>query len=250
MQLICPACGCRASAEVWENDAAARQFVAVVAQLPRPVAERILRYCGLFRSPDAARAMAWKKALRIGQELADFVAAGYVQTKGKVARPCTPQLWGRGMDKMLELVSAGQLRLPMKNHNYLITIVWQEADKADAAQESLQAGRGGHLMTPQETAQLADRNVGIRQVKGETCGEEEPHISQFDRAYIEAHGREAWEKLGSGGDKTAFAVSLKKIPETRSGAASPEMENMLALPVGDRAAYLEQLTEGRTDGTQ
>lgn len=80
--------------------------------------------------------MAWKKALRIARELADLVATGYVQGKGKVARPCSPDRWGAGMDTMIEMASTGQLTLPMKSHNYLVAIVWQEADKADANAES------------------------------------------------------------------------------------------------------------------
>lgn len=136
MILTCPCCGCRASAEAWENDADQRQFMELLASLPRPVSTRLLRYCGLFRGKGANRAMAWKKALRIARELADLVATGYVQGKGKVARPCSPDRWGAGIDTMIEMASTGQLSLPMKSHNYLVAIVWQEADKADATAES------------------------------------------------------------------------------------------------------------------
>ena len=132
MKLVCPCCGATASAESWENDMEARKTMQAIVALPREVALESLFYLGLFRP--AQRALSWKAALRIVQELSELVAAGHVQVKGKPSRPCPPDVWAVGMRQMV--AQRDTIARPLKNHNYLRQVVWQLADKLDADLEA------------------------------------------------------------------------------------------------------------------
>lgn len=191
MLLTCPSCGTRASAEAWENEADTRKAFELAASLPRPVAAGILRYCGLFRNPSAVRAMSWKKAVRIIGEIAELTAKGHVQAKGQVARPCSPDHWAAAMEKMVEIAEVGKLTLPLKGHNYLLSIVWQEADAADSAAEV--TGR-------------------VRNFPPVDTGND---LSRYDRDYIAKHGEEAWEALGAAASKLPEPLNMPLMPRIK-----------------------------------
>lgn len=131
MKLICPGCGSVASAETWLNDALCRDTMLAVVKLPAPLPSVTLGYMSLFRP--GKRALTWKKAKRLAEEIAALVAAGHIQVQGKVARPCPPRIWAMAMEQMME--RRNSLRLPMPNHNYLRQIAWELADREDAGHE-------------------------------------------------------------------------------------------------------------------
>lgn len=79
MILTCPSCGATASAAAWENDMAARETLQAMLALPAPVGKAILGYMGLFR-PDK-RALSWRKAKRIVDELAALIGPGFNSRK-------------------------------------------------------------------------------------------------------------------------------------------------------------------------
>ena len=133
MKLTCPACGAVASAEAWENDMVIREAFLVITSLPHPIPRVLLSYLSLFRP--GQRALGWKKALRLTREISSLVAAGHVQVKGKVARPCPPHLWAQAMEQMAE--RRVSLSLPLKNHNYLRQVAYHIADREDAARETM-----------------------------------------------------------------------------------------------------------------
>ena len=120
-----------ASADAWENDVIIREAVRFVTSLPDPIPKVILSYLSLFRP--GRRALSWKKVLRLSKEIATLAAAGHIQVRGKVARPCTPRHWATGMEQMIERRQT--LSLPLKNHNYLRQVVYQLADQDDADRE-------------------------------------------------------------------------------------------------------------------
>ena len=70
-------------------------------------------------------------------EIRDLVAKGYVHVHGQVDRDCSPTIWAKGMDQMVEQQAA--LKLPMPNHNYLCKVVWDLADKVDKEIEANQS---------------------------------------------------------------------------------------------------------------
>lgn len=131
MKLVCRACGATASAEMWAEDAATREALALILGLPAPVRDQALAYLGLFRPP--ARALQWTRVCTLVRELRDLVTAREITWKHQPARPSTPELWAQGMRQMVE-TKRGQDRF--ESHGYLRSIVYDLADKADAKREA------------------------------------------------------------------------------------------------------------------
>lgn len=247
MLLTCPSCGGRASIEAWENDGAQREFMVLLARAPRPVAEQLLRYFGLFRAPGANRAMSWKKALRISKEVMALVVTGYVQGKGKVARPCSVQQWGQGMETMVDMASAGQLSLPMKSHNYLISIVWQSADKADKANESSyrEQEATGHVRTQQPASpQYAEDGPN----KYELAYEEERGPGALDNLTCPENLEKIKAAFGTVAASTSIKELLSETKEQRRNAKRPytstELNDfIMSMEMQYRVAFIDATQE-------
>jgi len=171
MKLVCPSCGAHHSAESWENDAAARRALALVGGLPGKSGQYALKYIALFRDPSAKRGMTWKRACNLLEELSNLIHAGWVQYNKGVSRPATETLWSKILAQVTENVPR---RLPLKDHNYLLSIVYQEADEADRKQETLRnreerQGKGQHIreakadenpLTKEEMQAMRKKNFG------------------------------------------------------------------------------------------
>lgn len=151
----------------------ARKTMQAIVSLPHQVATEILGYLGLFRP--AQRALSWKAALRIMQELSVLIDSGQVRVQGKPPRPCPPEIWATGMRQMV--AQRGSISRPLHNHNYLRQIVWQLADKLDADLEArhCQEERNGNAraerqMERQENMELTEaekqalKRLGMDQV--------------------------------------------------------------------------------------
>lgn len=132
MKGMCQTCGATAPIEWFLAEPVSRQVLATALRLPQVVQDQLLGYLALFRP--AGGSMQPKKALRLVQEIAALLAAGHIQVKGQVARPCPARTWARGMEQMQE--RRDTLRLPLPNHNYLRQIVWTLADQEDARAEA------------------------------------------------------------------------------------------------------------------
>lgn len=132
MKLVCPSCGATASADIWSNDAVAREAVMAIAALPAPLHISTMHYFTLFRPVKSA--LAWKKVLRLAGEIKALCGAGYVSTQGQVDRNCPPRIWAAAMDEMAERQNA--IKRPLKSHNYLRQVAWGLADQAAKQQES------------------------------------------------------------------------------------------------------------------
>ncbi len=131
----CPRCNHKGSIIDFLEAAGEGRMLVIFKDLPKDVQTYFLSYFSLFR-PKSGCAIQQPKAERLLQELVDLVALGYVQMSGQVDRRCPPRIWATAMEQMIE--QAGRLKLPMKNHNYLKSIAWDLADKADAQQEKKQ----------------------------------------------------------------------------------------------------------------
>ncbi len=130
MKLVCPACGLTASAELWADDAATRQALALILGLPGPGRDQALAYLGLLRP--GKRALAWSRVRTLVQQLRDLVGRRELAWKHQPVRPVTPELWAQGMRQMIE-TKRGQDRFD--SHGYLTAIVDDLANRADAERE-------------------------------------------------------------------------------------------------------------------
>lgn len=128
MRLICPSCGAVHSADAWQNDADARQTLALTLALPHLVARRMLGYLALFRRP-GGKALRWGTALKVTQDLSEMVSSGQVQVDRLPTAHAAPALWAMGMERMMAHES---LRRPLENNNYLRKVVYDLAT-AEAA---------------------------------------------------------------------------------------------------------------------
>jgi hypothetical protein len=131
MRLICPSCGATHSVEAWANDPEAREALSIAAGLPRDVARWALPYIALFRPKK--RALTWKRARRLLEELQDLVAAPEVQWNNKPPRSNLHSAWARALE---QISSHPPKRLPLESHNYLRAIQYGIADELDARAES------------------------------------------------------------------------------------------------------------------
>lgn len=131
----CVICGYRAPVSSFLGAAGNGELVPEFIKLPHVVQHPFYRYLALFR-PKSGCACSDSKIIRLTREMVALVSSGYVSQQGKADRPCPPTLWAMGMERMME--QAAMLTLPMKNHNYLRSIVWQLADQADAGRERTQ----------------------------------------------------------------------------------------------------------------
>ncbi len=132
----CPVCGVRGHLAIFLVVMESKQAMAIIAELPREVSSISLYYLDLFR-PASGQAIGMNKAMRLLSDLRDEIKCGYVQPKGKIARPCPAWIWAEAIQTMLDQRAC--LDLPMPNHTYLKKVAWGKADEADKNQEA--AGR-------------------------------------------------------------------------------------------------------------
>lgn len=170
MHVCCPCCGTEFPIEAGFAEGDGKRLAAVFAELDPAIGRAALPYLRLFKPPKTALRMS--RAAAIARELADLVATGSVcrDERGGVRRPATATHWVAGIEQML--AQRDRLELPLGNHNYLRTVVFGLADKADADAErsrekAAQQGRGtGRAVAPppKEASRLDEAIAYIRQM--------------------------------------------------------------------------------------
>lgn len=128
MRLTCPACGAVASLEAMANDKAARGVAVLFGRLPPEVAAAVPAYLALFR-PEK-QGLRWTRAEKILAELVGYVREGFTRS-GRRCRP-SAAIWADALAQ----VADRNLRRPLKGHGYLLEVVLDLYDSADARWES------------------------------------------------------------------------------------------------------------------
>lgn len=133
MKLRCPNCGHAASILDFANEQAARQVVYLAADLPKPLGKLVMRYIGLFRP--AQRSLSWERTLKLIHSIKANIDASRIEYKGRIwAAPDI--LWHKALTTIIEKSQQPDgLMLPLKNHNYLYTIISSEQNSIEAKQE-------------------------------------------------------------------------------------------------------------------
>jgi hypothetical protein len=110
------------------DDAAATMRAILTAT---PLGRALYRYLALFRP--AQRGLTWDRARALVEEILPAIASGRVERGGKVyAAP--EAVWLAAIEQMLGNREA--LRLPLKSHGYLLSIIAAEAERAEAQVET------------------------------------------------------------------------------------------------------------------
>ena len=132
MKLRCPSCGHAASILDFANEEAARQCVYLAADLPKPLGKLLMRYIGLFRP--ATRSLSWERTLKLMQQLKSDIDQGRIQYNGRIW-PAPDGLWHKALNTMIKQADQQKLQLPLKNHNYLYTIISSEQNGVETRDE-------------------------------------------------------------------------------------------------------------------
>lgn len=122
MDIRCPCCHSTFGLEHVTEDEALREMMALLADLPREVSRPLVAYVGLFRGK--TRATAYERQLRLSREA--------------LALASDTSLVGAAMSETVEAIRAkresGQDTRPLKNHNYLKSVLTSVGARAEASQ--------------------------------------------------------------------------------------------------------------------
>lgn len=145
MKGSCSRCGHTASIEAFLDDALARQCLGLALRSPKSLADRLMRYLGLFKP--AKQVLRWPRALKLMEQLVTDMDRGAINRHGRdwVAPEAA---WVAALDIVLDQVGTGKLTLPLKDHAYLYSIIANGRNDAEAKQEN------------QREAQRQQRKVG------------------------------------------------------------------------------------------
>lgn len=141
LTLACPTCGFVAGIEVFAGDLDARAVAQLMGQVPRALADDVLRYIALF-APQKHK-VTFSRARKHLEPLVAAINAGAVSIHQR-SWAAPESAWADAFSQLQ--AKRAELTLPMKSHVYLFKIVAGLADKGEAAAEALveQQRRQGH----------------------------------------------------------------------------------------------------------
>ncbi|WP_421793525.1 hypothetical protein [Hydrocarboniphaga effusa] len=131
MRLTCPSCGTHGSVEAFTVDTNARRFEQLLTDMPPELPRLARRYIALFRP--LKRGLHWDDACEYLEQITAMVKAGSVDNYGR-AVPISATQVAAAMHQML-VEQRDLLRLPLKSHGYLISILIGAAPQAAKEQE-------------------------------------------------------------------------------------------------------------------
>jgi len=131
LHLSCPACGEQFDLLQAMEDADGRRLLDVVKDMQPIVIRPFFRYLKLFKP--VKRGLRWSRMLTLAQELVPMISAAQIQRNGvTVAVP--PDSWVNAMNELIDQPPK-TLKLPLKGHGYLLSILAGNAENAAAAEE-------------------------------------------------------------------------------------------------------------------
>jgi len=130
VKLSCPACGSLSSLDALLGNEGAREAVMAALAMPAPLGKLMVQYLALFRP--AQRQLSFDRVANLLNELQPMIAAAKIARNGRICS--APQdYWKQAIEEMLN--KRDKLTLPLKNHGYLLTIIDNYSNKAEARKE-------------------------------------------------------------------------------------------------------------------
>jgi hypothetical protein len=156
MRVTCPCCATDFPLEAGMIDADGKRLAALLAAMDATLGRAVIGYLRLFKP--AKTALRTVRAVRIVADLDALVRIGTVcaDERAGIRRPALPATWAAGIEQLLASPPSG---LPLTNHNYLRRVVFDLADRADAAAERSRhdaARNGQHRYGPSPAAPRED----------------------------------------------------------------------------------------------
>ncbi len=159
MKIVCPCCQADFPIEAGINDVNAREAIKTAFSVA-PFGDLLLGYVQLFK-PEK-RVLSMSRLVALLGELIPMIKDAKISHKSRTW-PAPHAYWESAIRQMLD--SREQLRLPLKNHSYLLTIISGYADKAEGKVEAQtearkQGGISQRIREPPKTTGMPEEVRG------------------------------------------------------------------------------------------
>lgn len=132
MKGCCAQCGHVDTILGFADEAQARACLGLALKWPRPLADSLIRYLGLFSPPK--RVLAWPRVRKLLDALLADIERGHIRRHGRDW--AAPQAaWLAAFEVVFTRLNAGQLTLPLKDHGYLYGVLANSANSGEAQAE-------------------------------------------------------------------------------------------------------------------
>lgn len=178
-EIACPACSYEFDLLAVVKDEADKKAVSTFMNTCVPgIADRLLRYTLLFKTPK--HAMSMRKQLKLVTPLLPDIDRRGITWKGRdLAAPLTH--WAEAIEQMLGAAQAGRLELPMRNHNYLLSILAGMADKVESAAEAKRE-EDARLRPRRDTVQVRGQTMEIGTALDVVYGGKDPALAAIEES--------------------------------------------------------------------
>ncbi|MEG0920653.1 MAG: hypothetical protein RSG22_04495 [Comamonas sp.] len=199
-EIACPACSYEFDLLAVVKDEADQKAVNAFMHTCVPgISDRMLRYTLLFKTPK--HAMTMRKQLKLVTPMLPDIDRRAISWKGRdLAAPLAH--WAEAIDQMLAAAQAGRLELPMRNHNYLFSVLAGMADKVDATAEAKRE-EDARLRPRRDTVQVRGQTMEIGTALDVVYGGKDPALAAVDErnrnaAPMPEHLREKFAQIKKG----------------------------------------------------
>lgn len=201
MRVSCPACGAELTLDALLAHDAARRAVASAMTVSPALADRLMKYLGLFRP--AKRQLTMDRVASLLEELLPMLQSQTV-TRGGREYSTIVDTWKQALDQMLRARDAGKLTLPLKSHGYLLEIVVGLCEAFERGEEERreQVRRNPHRSL-QEGAQASAALASLaEQATARSAPSEAPVVAPAGPRQVPADARHVLAVLGVGRRRT------------------------------------------------
>lgn len=198
--ISCPACSYEFDLMSVIKDEADKKAVGDFLHTCMPgIADRVLRYTLLFKTPK--HAMTMRKQLKIITPLLPAIDSRSISWKGREL-PAPLKHWADAIDQVIGAAEADRLDLPMRNHNYLLAVLAGMADKAEAAAEAKRE-EDARLRPRRDTVQVRGQTMEIGTALDVVYGGKDPALAAVEErnrnaAPVPQHLRQQLAELKKG----------------------------------------------------
>lgn len=159
---VCPNCAAHIDIAAAINDADGRRFVELLRQVPGPLVKPLIGYLYLFRPEKTA--LRWSRMVSLTQELLPMMRSARIEV-GNAAYAAPVAVWAEHLVTLADHPPKS-LRLPLKTHGYLLTVMATACEKVAAREEQRTIERQrGRARDPDEAPPRGDHREGLQSVK-------------------------------------------------------------------------------------
>jgi len=148
LTVTCPECGTHINLLHAMEDADGRRFIGLLSEVQPVVVRPLVRYLTLFKP--VKQGMRWSRMYSLANELLPMIKAAEIERNG-THYVVPPDRWASTMLALVE-EPPKTLKLPLKSHGYLFTILAGEAESEEAKKEQKHIEQQRHRVPVVEKA--------------------------------------------------------------------------------------------------